>query len=297
MNTMEELRRKIGSVEDMQSVVTTMKTLAAARIRQFESAARATQTYSQSIRWALQILMHQRRRQDGRQWITNHRPSGQTALVLLGSDQGFCGRFNESVATAAISHSSERDNPTKEARPLVLAIGIRLSQRLLANGAKIDKTLQLPNSPAGITKAVQQMLVQLEHWQTHHDVDRIELVFNHRQSASQYTLRQVQLLPISADYLNQLSNEPWESRSLPHCSLPWESAFASVLRQHIFLELFLALTESLASENASRIAAMQRAETNISEKLHLLQADYHSARQRAITEEIFDIISGVEASS
>jgi len=67
------------------------------------------------------------------------------------------------------------------------------------------------------------------------------------------------------------------------------------MREYLFVSLFRACAESLASENASRLAAMQRAEKNIDELLEALNGKFHRLRQSAIDEELFDVISGFEA--
>ena len=69
-----------------------------------------------------------------------------------------------------------------------------------------------------------------------------------------------------------------------------------MVQQHLFLQLFRACAESLASENASRIAAMQQAESNIQQRLSNLNSEFNQSRQTAITEELLDIITGFEAS-
>ena len=71
--------------------------------------------------------------------------------------------------------------------------------------------------------------------------------------------------------------------------------FTAVIRQYLFLQLFRACAESLASENASRIAAMQQAEKNIDQRLQVLNSQFHQNRQQAITAELLDIMSGFEA--
>ena len=68
-----------------------------------------------------------------------------------------------------------------------------------------------------------------------------------------------------------------------------------MVRQYLFVSLFQACAESLASENASRIAAMQAAEKNIEERLEELQGQYNHLRQTAITEELLDVVTGFEA--
>ena len=75
-----------------------------------------------------------------------------------------------------------------------------------------------------------------------------------------------------------------------------EERLASALfRQYFFVSLYRACAESLASENASRLASMQIAEKNIAERLGELQAEFNHQRQSGITEELLDIVSGFEA--
>jgi F-type H+-transporting ATPase subunit gamma len=71
----------------------------------------------------------------------------------------------------------------------------------------------------------------------------------------------------------------------------------ALIREYLFVSIFRACSESLASENASRLAAMQRADNNIDELLETLHRDFHRLRQSGIDEELFDVISGVEALS
>jgi len=73
------------------------------------------------------------------------------------------------------------------------------------------------------------------------------------------------------------------------------SNLLAFVREYLFVSLFRACAESLASENASRLAAMQRAEKNIDELLEDLNRSFHRLRQSGIDEELFDVISGFEA--
>lgn len=70
---------------------------------------------------------------------------------------------------------------------------------------------------------------------------------------------------------------------------------SALIHEYLFVSLFRACTESLASENASRLAAMQRADKNIDELLNELKNKYHRMRQSSIDSELFDVISGAEA--
>ena len=69
----------------------------------------------------------------------------------------------------------------------------------------------------------------------------------------------------------------------------------ALVREYLFISLFQACAESLASENASRLAAMERADKNINELLEQLHSSFHQLRQSGIDEELFDVVSGFEA--
>jgi F-type H+-transporting ATPase subunit gamma len=76
--------------------------------------------------------------------------------------------------------------------------------------------------------------------------------------------------------------------------MDWNRLFSSLIRQFLFVSLYRAFAESLASENASRLASMQGAERNIEERLIELNTQFHQQRQMSITEELLDIVAGFE---
>ena len=80
-------------------------------------------------------------------------------------------------------------------------------------------------------------------------------------------------------------------------TMPWHDLFSAVARQYLFISLYRACAESLASENASRILSMQAAEKNIEDRLAELQTEFHHQRQTSITEELLDVVTGFEALS
>jgi F-type H+-transporting ATPase subunit gamma len=75
------------------------------------------------------------------------------------------------------------------------------------------------------------------------------------------------------------------------------STLRALIREYLFVSMFWACAESLASENASRLAAMQRADKNIGELLEDLNESFHRLRQSGLDEELFDVIPGFEALS
>jgi F-type H+-transporting ATPase subunit gamma len=107
----------------------------------------------------------------------------------------------------------------------------------------------------------------------------------------------MQLLPLNRSQLRRHNHEDTSTanRCLPAWSMDTETLCSRLVKQFLFVSLFRACAESLAGENASRIAAMQAAERNIKDRLHDLRADYATRRQTTITEELLDVVTGFEA--
>ena len=102
-------------------------------------------------------------------------------------------------------------------------------------------------------------------------------------------------MPLDESWQQELIKLPWPVKKLPEIIGGGPEILRLLIREYLFVSLFRACTESLASENASRLAAMQRAEKNIDELLEGLNKAFHSLRQNGIDEELFDIISSFEA--
>ena len=102
-------------------------------------------------------------------------------------------------------------------------------------------------------------------------------------------------MPLDKIWQDKLSATPWPSKTIPQVIEGVPLVLAAFVREYLFVLLFQACAESLASENASRLASMQRAEKNIDGMLDDLNRKYHRVRQASIDEELFDVIAGYEA--
>lgn len=289
MQTLEGLRRQIDTATDLSSVVTTMKTLAAVSIHQYERAVEALVEYNRTVELGFHIAL------GGELFrIDTRQAAGRTAAIVFGSDQGMCGQFNEEIVQFANSTAREDHSQPDW---LMLAVGIRAEGQLLDSGWKVDRTYEVPTSVSDITNFVQEMLPHIEALRSEANLSRLVVFYNRRTSASSFAPRELQLLPLDPQRLNRWRNEPWPSRSLPMFVTERRQLLSLLVRQYLFVALFRACAESLASENASRIAAMQAAEKNIEERLDELRGTFNLLRQSAITEELLDVVTGFEALS
>jgi F-type H+-transporting ATPase subunit gamma len=105
------------------------------------------------------------------------------------------------------------------------------------------------------------------------------------------------LLPLDEEWRLRLAHLPWPTKNLPEVVGSKEQTLLALVRSYLFVSLFKACAESLAAENASRLAAMQRAEKNIDERLGGLNQAFRRLRQTSIDEELFDVLSGYESLS
>lgn len=284
MHTLESLRRTIDTANDLRSVVKTMKTLAAVSIRQYERAVEALSDYNRTVELAFQIVL--RGEFTG---LETHEAKEPTGAIVFGTDQGMCGQFNEEIS--AFVEQAQHNAPDWK----LLVVGARAEARLAEAGVTMEGVYRVPTSVTEIGDLVEELLPQVEHWQTSHNLARLLVFYNRRAAAASYRPQQLQLLPIGRERFRQWSRQPWESRSLPTHTMDRRRLLACAVREYLYVCLFQACAESLSSENASRIAAMQSAEKNIEERLDQLQSDFNRLRQTAITEELLDVVGGFEA--
>ena len=128
-------------------------------------------------------------------------------------------------------------------------------------------------------------------------VTELHLFYNRPTYGAAYAPVTQRLLPLDETWRRERAELAWPTKILPEVMGGGAATLRALIRGYLFVSLFRACAESLASENASRLAAMQRADKNIDELLKTLNGTFHRVRQSGIDEELFDVISGFEALS
>jgi len=289
METTEALRRRMDSLGDLQQIVRTMKALSAVSIRQYEHAAESLAEYQQTVRLGLQVVLREGTA------LLPHRTRGEESVgvVVLGTDHGLCGRFNEVIADHAVEHYPRA---TEAGETRWLAVGERVAAALADQAGENLKVFAVPGSAAAITSVVQQLLLEIDAWRTE-GIGQIMLFHNQPTARGGYEPRRQRLYPAQLRQLRADPDQPWPSRRLPQFSMERDQLLARLLQQHYFVMLFRACAESLAAEHGSRLAAMQAAERNIDERLDEVTGQFRRVRQEHITSELLDVVSGFEAVS
>jgi F-type H+-transporting ATPase subunit gamma len=158
----------------------------------------------------------------------------------------------------------------------------------------MDETIEVPGSTAAITATVHEVLRRLEDWHSA-GTSMVVLFYCRFVSGVFYRPHGTLLLPVDTRWIQSLRAKRWPSRVIPTYTMDHWRLFHALIREYLFVSLFRAFAESLASENAARLASMQIAERSIEERLRSLTSQFHQYRQTAITSELLDIISAFEA--
>jgi F-type H+-transporting ATPase subunit gamma len=292
MDTLDSLRRKLTVTGDLKEVVKTMKTLAAVSIHQYEKAVESLGYYRRTVEMGMQLVM---RHNQGEGLHHRPAPKGRLGAVIFGSELGMCGQFNDLIVSYALQQCDQIKGG--KGNHAVMAVGARAVSRLEEAGEEVEFYFDVPGSLSGITPRVQEMLLKIEAWQCPGGVERIVLFHHKPVSGAIYHPQTVPLLPLDLEWLEALGQKPWPSKILPTYTMDRPQLVYALLGQYLFVSLYQALAESLASENAARLAAMQAAENNIDERLKDLRLQYNQLRQSTITEELLDIVAGFEVLS
>jgi F-type H+-transporting ATPase subunit gamma len=218
---------------------------------------------------------------------------GKLGVVIIGSDQGLCGRFNEQVVSLALEKIPNQE-PTESLRH-ILCVGSRAHMYLAESGARVDEVIPAPVSVTGIIPAVNSLLVMIEQWNAQLGIERVVIYYNRLFARTTCRAEILHLLPFDPDRLREISSSPWPGTTIPLYTMDRDRLFSLLVRHSLFASLYQVLAESMAGENASRLASMQAAEKNIGERLDELNLWFRDLRQGAITEEVLDIVSGFEA--
>jgi F-type H+-transporting ATPase subunit gamma len=268
-----------------------MKAIAASSIGQYEKSVAALMDYSDTVELGLAVCL----RESEPLPANNNKGHGYAdteniGAVIFGSDQGLVGQFNEVLVDFALKTLAMLPGT-----PSIWAVGERVSSRLADHGLPIQGLFSVPNSVKGISPLIGRILIESENISEKDEADELYLFYNRPQSDVVFTPVSRRMLPLDETWRRNLVNFIWPTMQLPEVLGGRSETLRALIREYLFVSLFRACAESLASENASRLAAMQRAEKNIEELLDDLDGRFNRLRQSSIDEELFDVISGFEA--
>jgi F-type H+-transporting ATPase subunit gamma len=286
-DTLASLRRKVNGAEQLGSVVRAMKAVAASSIGQYEKAVDALGQYQHAVELGLSLCLRGERRVAATPVAATDRPRG---ALIFGSDQGLVGRFNEVIGGFALETLRKL-----EGAKTVWAVGERVCGCLEEAGLAITKRFAVPSSVTAITALVTEIQIEVEGYTARERNSEVYVFHNAPHAAARYEVASQRLLPLDAAWHKRLTDIPWPNAQLPEVLGGGTGSLTALVHEHLFISLYRACAESLASENASRLEAMQRAEKNIESVSDDLRRSLNRLRQSSIDEELFDVVAGFNA--
>jgi F-type H+-transporting ATPase subunit gamma len=291
MQTLESLSRQIKGAGELKSIVRTMKAVAAANIGQYKGAVASLDNYYAAIAMGILAYLNERKIDSlpAVERMTEKKDSSVCAIVV-GSDQGFVGQFNDSL-TDFVSQTLSNTPGKKE----IWTVGTRIPVLLQDRKWEVVKNYPLPNSIGGITSLIGSILIDVEKAYDNEELNEFYIFHNKSKKDILYGPEVKGLLPFDEKWRQELTPYGWPANKIPEVIGRDKDTIKALIREYLFVTLFKACAESLASENYSRLSAMERAEKNIEELLDDANNAYHHLRQSSIDEELFDVVSGFEA--
>jgi F-type H+-transporting ATPase subunit gamma len=283
-----EIRERLQNLGTIDHLIRSMRAISAIRWRKAKNRLYAAQRYAERVQAQLSL-------------VANYptplvRSAGQTditvkavALVVIGSDHGLCGTFN-----TVLFHTADVyiDRWREEGRQVqVIALG-EYARRYYCDRQEMCSLLWTHRFP--LTHVV-SFLETREIWQNiealyqQAGIDELYLIYNYFISFGRYQQRLVRLLPPELTPLHLGKEE------LPILGSDAAELQRLVLVEHLALQLYLGLVESMVSEQGARLQAMDAAKGNIDDRSAELRRSYHMARQERITQEMLEIASGAGA--
>ena len=293
METLDNLKKTLDTSKSIKQVVSTMKALSGANIKKYEKIVKILYTYKSNVELALQaVMMHNDKININElEFVGQSKNKKANNLVIVfGSNQGLCGRFNDKIANFLIDDIENIDNNK------VIVVGERLSMLLSNTKLKIFKTIPVPNSIENISNTIYELLSIIEKEIENKTINKVFLYYTANDDTMNGTLTKNRLIPIDKKILENAQKKVWPTNNIPYWQVDTKTLIVDLLKQYIFVGLNDALVNSIASEQKNRLLTLQNAENNINDLIRTKNLEYNQKRQSTITNELLDVVTGYSVS-
>jgi F-type H+-transporting ATPase subunit gamma len=291
-----DVRNRISSVKNIQTITRAMEMVAAARLRRAEQRIEALRPYAGAIRRMTREAAAAAGSVPSLPILVEHEQVSNIALLLIAGDRGLAGAFNSQIVRAGVAAGKEHDAAGRSVK--YFASGRRVASSLSFRGLEpIASFTGFSDRPAyadARSIAERAMAAYADG-----DVDKVEIFYNGYISPISQVVRRETLLPLQqATLLEEGDDEgddaPARSKSSPEYEPDPEAILARLVPDYVEISIFRALLESTASEHGARMTAMRNASENAGELIEDLTLQMNRARQAAITQEIMEVVAGAE---
>ena len=297
MANLKDIQRKIKSVKNTQKITRAMKLVSTAKLRRAEEVAKRSKVYADKITSVLSEIAYKVNQFkiggiESRFFHQIDEPK-KVDIVFITADKGLCGGFNiQTIKTIKKLMAEYKDKKVKVRLRAIGKKGIGYFKfndiELLDTADNLSSTPSYEKAGEFIDKAVDDFLNGV--------TDKVILVHNGYKNMITQEMKITDLLPIDVNSCQQMDCTVHLSNSLMEIEpAEDEAVLEQLVNKYIEFNIYFSLIDSLAAEHSARMQAMDAATNNARELVNTLTVKYNKARQEAITTELIEIISGMEA--
>ena len=292
MANLKEIKRNIGSVKNTQKITRAMKLVSTAKLKRAEEAAKRSKEYAVKLNEMLSDISSK---------INKFKVGGSASkffndvenpkvvdILFVTADKGLCGGFN--IQTVKRVNAIAAEYKEKGAEVRLRGVGRKGIDFYNFQGISVlEKDIGVSSAPTYekaqevVNKAVDSFVAG--------ECDKVILVHNGYKNMITQEIKERSLMPVDT-----IRDEVEEADSMMEIEAEdEEKMLEELVKKYIEYNMYYSLIDSLAAEHSARMQAMDNATNNAKEKVEKLTVQYNKARQEAITTELIEIISGMEA--
>lgn len=281
----KEIRTKIGSINNTRKITSAMEMVAASKMRKAQDRMLAGKPYAQRIRSVVGHIASGN--PEYHHLYLSEREVKRVGYIIVSSDRGLCGGLNVNVFKTAIKNAKEWHDKGVEAD--LCLIGAKAASFFRSVGGNVVASVRDLGEKPTVSALIGSVKVMLDAF-AEGKIDRLYLVGNEFVNTMTQAPALEQLLPLQADEDENLRHS-WDYLYEPEA----HELLDGLLTRYIESQVYQAVVENLACEQAARMVAMKSATDNAGSLIDELQTVYNKARQASITQEISEIVGGAAA--
>ena len=281
----KEIRTQISSIKSTQKITSAMEMVAASKMRKAQERMQLGKPYAQRIRAVVGHIANAN--PEYKHLYLQEREVKRVGFILVSTDRGLCGGLNINLFKTAIRSMQEWSN--QEVEIDLCLIGAKASAFFNSYGGNVVSAVRDLGEAPSVSDLIGSVKNMLDGY-AEGKIDKLFLVGNEFINTMTQSPYVNQLLPLLADENEQLKHS-WDYLYEPEAS----EILEGLLTRYIESQVYQAVVENGACEQASRMIAMKSATDNAGDLIDDLQLIYNKARQSAITQELSEIVSGAAA--
>lgn len=287
MANLKDIKSRIESVKNTQQITKAMKMVSAAKLKKAQDNIVNCRPYAHKVLKLINDIAATNRVEHPLIEAAN-KPREKLLFVVLTSDRGLCGGFNNNLSRWAYKKYEQ----IKDQYAQVDFYFIGRKSAAFFKTRKVVATKVLENLAKDISYDLAKSVAEdlLEKYQSG-SYDEIQLVYNEFKSAIAQEIVNETLLPLAVEASEQDPKENTDITFEPAA----EEMLDQLLKKHFAVQIYRVMSESIAAEHAARMTAMENATKNAGEMIYKLTLTYNKVRQANITTELIEITSGAEA--